>query len=167
MTLYEIFDFYEKILTSIIKIEFNWRLIIDFEFYSWKTDHVFQKKKSDFSVQNFILNDKETFIIMNSNLLIQNRRIMYFVNFDRKGISAKNLIEINEIAKTLNDKKVYRYLKTEKIKFHKTEEKKLNLKKKHEIRNFSKITIMSAKVLFQDKIKRSNDFEYWREVIAY
>ena len=26
---------------------------------------------------------------------------------------------------------------------------------------------MSAKALFQNEIKRSNDFEYWREVIAY
>ena len=130
MTLYEIFDFYEKIFTSIIKIEFSWRLITDFEFYSWKADHVFSEKKSDFSAQNFILNDKETFMIMNSNLSIQNRRIMYFVNFDRKEISAKNLIEINEIAKALNDKKIYRYLKTEKIKFHKIK-KKIESEKKN------------------------------------
>ena len=167
MTLYEILNFYEKIFTNIIKIEFSWRLITNFEFYSWKTDYVLSEKKSDFSIQNFILNDKKTFMIMISNLSIQNRRIMYFVNFDRKGISAKTFIEINEIAKALNNKKMYRYLKTEKIKFHKTEKKKLNLKKKHEIWNFSKIKIINAKVLFQNEIKRSNDFEYWKKVIAY
>ena len=83
----------------------------------------FFKKKSDFSVQNFILNDKKTLMIMISNLSIQDRRTMYFDNFDRKEISAKNLIEINEIAKTLNDKKMYQYLKTKKIKFYKTEKK--------------------------------------------
>ena len=166
MTLYEILDLYEKTLTSIIKIKFSWRLITDFEFYSWKADHVFSKKKSDFPAQNFILNDKKTLMIMTLNLSIQNRRIMYFVNFDRKGISAKNLIEINEIAKTLNDKEMYWYLKAKEVKFHKTK-KKLNLKRKHEIRNFSKIKIMSAKALFQNEIKRSNDFGYWKKVIAY
>ena len=51
ITLYKIFDFYEKIFTSIIKIEFNWRLITDFEFYSWKTDHVFSKKKAIFQLR--------------------------------------------------------------------------------------------------------------------
>ena len=137
MTLYEIFDFYEKIFTSIIKIEFSWRLITNFEFYLWRTDHV-SSKKNDFSVQNFILNDKKTFMIIISNLLIQNRRIMYFVNFDRKEISAKNLIEINEIAKTLNDKKMYRYLKTKRVKFHETKKKNWIWKKNIKFETFQK-----------------------------
>ena len=97
---------------------------------------------------------------MNSDLPIQNRRTMYPVNFDKKKIPAKDLIEINEAAKALDDKGMYRYLKAEKIKFHETEKKRLNLKKKHEIRNFSKIMTMDAKALFQNEIKRPNDLGY-------
>ena len=155
MTLYEIFDFYEKIFTSIIEIEFSWRLITDFEFYSWKADHVFSEKKNDFSAQNFILNDKETLMIMISNLSIQNRRTMYFVNFDRKGISAKDLIEINKIAKALNDKKVYWYLKAKKIKFHETK------------KNWIWKKIWNSEFFKNNNYERKNSVSKWNKTIEW
>ena len=68
----------------------------------------------------------------------------------------------------MNSKNIYQYIKTNEIKFHEIEKRKLNFKKKYEIRNLSKIQIIKTNTLFQNLIKRSNDMIYWKKkMIAY
>ena len=124
-------------------------------------------KKNDYFSQNFISDDKDMLMIIFSNLSVFDRWIMYSINFDRKEISAKSLIKINQTIKIMNSKKIYQYIKTDKVKFYETENQKLNFKRKHEIRNSSKIQSMKINALFQNLIKRSKNIIYWKKMIAY
>ena len=160
MTLYSTFDSFEEEITSTIETEHSWRLITNPESYSWKKNHVSSEKKSDYFFQNFILDDKGMLMAMLSDLPVFDRRIMYSVNFDRKGVSAKNLIGTGQAAKIMDSKDIYRYIRAGGVEFHEAESRRLNFKRKHEIRNSSKAQSMRVNALFQDLIKRPEDMIY-------
>ena len=107
------------------------------------------------------------FMIMFSDLSVFDRRIIYSIKFDNKEIFAKNLIKTDQTIKFMNSKNIYWYIKTGRVELYKTENRKLNFKRKYNIRNSSKIQSIKINALFQNLIKRSENMIYWKKMIAY